>query len=234
MSIFQCWRQFLPFPLINLPLYFELHIIVIDFKFKCTILGHCIFFYFPVMELEASNSSTTSSYNRIAEVKAFDESKAGVKGLLESGTCATKIPRMFHSPKPNLNNNTHETIVQIDSSSKFSVPIIDLKDMNTNPCLHVEVLDKIRSACKEWGFFHVINHGIPVSVLDEMTSAIRRFHEQEAEARKPFYTRDTSKKVRYFSNGTLFRDPAANWRDTIAFFTSPDPPNLEEIPLVCR
>ncbi|AES62052.2 1-aminocyclopropane-1-carboxylate oxidase homolog 1 [Medicago truncatula] len=186
------------------------------------------------MELEASNSSTTSTYNRIAEVKAFDESKAGVKGLVESGTCVTKIPRMFHFPKSSLKNNTHETILQIDSSSKLCVPIIDLQDMNTNPCLHVEVVDKIRSACKEWGFFQVINHGIPVSVLDEMTSAIRRFHEQEVDARKPFYTRDTSKKVRYFSNGTLFRDPAANWRDTIAFFTSPDPPNPEEIPQVCR
>jgi len=180
------------------------------------------------MELEASNSSTNSTYNRIAEVKAFDESKAGVKGLLESGKCMTKIPRMFHFPKSNL------TTLQIDSSSKLSIPVIDLQDMNTNPRLHGEVLDKIQSACKEWGFFQVINHGIPISVLDEMTSAIRRFHEQEADERKPFYTRDTSKKVRYFSNGTLFRDPAANWRDTIAFFTSPDPPNPEEIPQVCR
>ncbi|CAJ2628170.1 unnamed protein product [Trifolium pratense] len=178
------------------------------------------------MELEENNSST-STYDRIAEVKAFEESKAGVKGLLESGV--TKIPHMFHSPKLNL-NSTHET----DSSSKFSVPIIDLQDINTNPCIHVEVLDKIRSACKEWGFFQVINHGIPVSVLDEMISGIRRFNEQEAVERKPFYTRDASKKVRYFSNGSLFRDPAANWRDSIAFFVSPDPPKPEEIPHVCR
>ncbi|RDX90413.1 1-aminocyclopropane-1-carboxylate oxidase-like 10, partial [Mucuna pruriens] len=30
------------------------------------------------------------------------------------------------------------------------------------------------------------------------------------------------------------KDKAANWRDTISFFLSPDPPNLAEIPLVCR
>jgi len=185
------------------------------------------------MEFEASNSSTTSTYNRIAEVKAFEESKVGVKGLLESGICVTKIPRMFHYPNLNLNlnlNSTHES----DSSSKFNVPVIDLQNIHTNPCLYAGVLDKIRSACSEWGCFQVINHGIPVSVLDEMISGICKFHEQEAEERKPFYTRDTSKKVRYFSNGTLFRDPAANWRDTIAFFTSPDPHNPEEIPQVCR
>jgi len=180
------------------------------------------------MELEASNGST-STYDRTAEVKAFEESKAGVKGLLESGICTTKIPRMFHSPKLNLKSD-HES----DSSSKFSVPIIDLQDINTNPCLHVEVLKKIRSACKEWGFFQVINHGISVSVLDEMISGIRRFHEQDVDARKPFYTRDKSKKVRYFSNGSLFTDPAANWRDSLTFSVSPDPPNPEEIPQVCR
>jgi isopenicillin N synthase-like dioxygenase len=141
----------------------------------------------------------------------------------------TKIPHMFHSPKLNL-NSTQES----DSSSKFSVPIIDLQDINTNPSIHVEVVDKIRSASKEWGFFQVINHGIPVSVLDEMIGGIRKFHEQEADERKPFYSRDTSKKVRYFSNGSLFRDPAANWRDSLAFFVSPDPPEPEEIPHVCR
>ncbi|CAJ2628168.1 1-aminocyclopropane-1-carboxylate oxidase 1-like protein [Trifolium pratense] len=175
-----------------------------------------------------ANNSSTSTYDRIAEVSAFEESKAGVKGLIESGV--TKIPHMFHSSKLNL-NSTHET----DSSSKFSVPIIDFQDINsTDPCIHVEVLNKIRNACKEWGFFQVINHGIPVSVLDEMISGIRKFHEQEADERKPFYTRDVSKKVRYFSNGTLFRAPAANWRDTIAFFVSPDPPKPEEMPHVCR
>lgn len=173
--------------------------------------------------VEANNSSTFT-YDRKAEVQAFEDSKLGVKGLLESGTCTTKIPLMFHSPKLNLNH----------TSSSFIVPIIDLQDIHTNTCLHVEVVDKIRSACKEWGFFQVVNHGIEVSVLDEMISGICRFHEQEADARKVFYTRDKNKKVRYFSNGSLFQDPAANWRDSIAFFISPDPPSPEEIPHVCR
>ncbi|KAL2334634.1 hypothetical protein Fmac_015847 [Flemingia macrophylla] len=80
----------------------------------------------------------------------------------------------------------------------------------------------------------MINHGIPVEVLDEMISGIRRFHEQDAEARKPFYSRDSSKKVRYFSNGKLFRDMAGTWRDTLAFSVNPDPPNPQEMPTVCR
>ncbi|KAK7318928.1 hypothetical protein RJT34_03636 [Clitoria ternatea] len=167
-------------------------------------------------ELEKDDEST---YDRVAEVKAFDETKLGVKGLLDSGI--TKIPRMFHCSK--FDPTPH--------ASNLSVPIIDLKDIGTNSSLRVQVVDQIKSACKEWGFFQLVNHGIHVEVLDEMICGIRRFHEQDGEVRKTFYTRDSNKKVTYFSNGTLYNDPAATWRDTLTFLRNPDP---EEIPAVCR
>ncbi|KAK7314979.1 hypothetical protein VNO77_33511 [Canavalia gladiata] len=173
-----------------------------------------------------SEESNNFTYDRTAEVKAFDDTKLGVKGLLDSGV--TKIPRMFYHAKLDLNNETTK------SDSKFSVPIIDLKDIDINSSLRVEVVDKVLSACKKWGFFHVINHGIPIEVLDEMICGIRRFHEQNAEVRKSFYSRDNNKKVRYFSNVDLFRGHGANWRDSIYFLLSPDPPNPEEIPALCR
>ncbi|GAU18225.1 hypothetical protein TSUD_175660 [Trifolium subterraneum] len=164
-------------------------------------------------------------YDMKAEVKAFDESKVGVKGLVESGVL--KIPRMFHTGKLDIGENS-------GSNSKLSVPIIDLKDIHANPALRVQVIDQIRSACHEWGFFQVINHGIPVTVLDEMIDGIRMFHEQDADVRKEFYTRDLKKKVMYYSNGTLFSGQAANWRDTFGLTVAPDGFKPEELPPICR
>ncbi|XP_045793016.1 1-aminocyclopropane-1-carboxylate oxidase homolog 1-like isoform X2 [Trifolium pratense] len=169
--------------------------------------------------------ATDSTYDREAEVKAFDDSKVGVNGLVESGV--TKIPRMFHTGKLEITENS-------GSDSKLSVPIVDLKNIHANPALRVEVVDQIRCACHEWGFFQVINHGISVTVLNEMIDGIRMFHEQDADVRKEFYTRDLQKKVMYYSNGTLFSGQAANWRDTFGFRVAPDPFKPEELPPICR
>jgi hypothetical protein len=174
-------------------------------------------------QLEEANNS---AYDREAEVKAFDDSKAGVNGLVESGI--SKIPRIFHTGKLDITENS------AGDDSKLSIPIIDLKDIHINPAVRVEVIDKIRSACQEWGFFQVINHGIPVTVLDEMIDGIRRFHEQDVDVRKEFYIRDLKKKVTYYSNGTLYSGQAANWRDSFAFVVAPDPFEPNELPPICR
>jgi len=70
-------------------------------------------------ESEASNNF---AYDRTAEVKAFDDTKLGVKGLLDSGI--TKIPRMFHHENLDINEISK-------GDSKLSVPIIDLQDIDT-------------------------------------------------------------------------------------------------------
>lgn len=168
-----------------------------------------------------------STYDRKAEVKAFDDSKAGVRGLVESGI--TKIPRMFYCDPLNISEN-------LGSDSNLNIPIIDLKYMHNNvdPSLHNELVSQIRNACKKWGFFQVINHGISVSVLDEMISGVHRFHEQDVDVRKQFYTRDLKKKVLYYSNTSLFKDKCANWRDTVGCSMAPNPPTPEELPEVFR
>ncbi|CAL0304531.1 unnamed protein product [Lupinus luteus] len=171
-------------------------------------------------------TESDSSYDRKAELKAFDESKAGVRGLVESGV--NKIPLMFHS------NNLVDTIENSESDFKFSVPIIDLKDIQNNPKLHTQVVAQIRSACCECGFFQIINHGIPISTMEGMIGGIRRFHEQDVDVRKKFYTRDLEKRFVYYSNTSLFRDKFANWRDTIGCSMAPDPPKPEVLPEVCR
>ncbi|KHN26899.1 Cell division control protein 48 like E [Glycine soja] len=136
---------------------------------------------------------------------------------------------MFYCENSNLNDG-----VTSASNSKISIPIIDLTGIHDDPILRDHVVGKVRYACEKWGFFQVINHGIPTHVLDEMIKGTCRFHHQDAKARKEYYTRKVSRKVAYLSYYTLFEDPSADWRDTLAFSLAPHPPEAEEFPAVCR
>lgn len=166
-----------------------------------------------------------SKYDRNTELKAFDDSKAGVKGLADVGL--DKIPRIFIHEQHKLDENSGEV-------SNFGIPIIDLEGLCKDTSLHNEVINKVQYACEKWGFFQVINHGIPVSVLDEMIDGIRRFHEQDLEVKKQLYSRDYTQKVIYNSNFDLYHAQAANWRDTLSCVLAPHPPSPEELPDVCR
>nr|GMD89824.1 1-aminocyclopropane-1-carboxylate oxidase homolog 1-like [Ipomoea batatas] len=44
-----------------------------------------------------------------------------------------------------------------------------------------EVVEAIGEASETWGFFQVVNHGIPINVLEEIKRGVRGFHEQDTE-----------------------------------------------------
>ncbi|TXG72272.1 hypothetical protein EZV62_000851 [Acer yangbiense] len=171
------------------------------------------------MELEAN-------YDRASELKAFDETKAGVKGLVDAGI--DKIPRIFYQPPDNFNKPP------VSGNNQFSFPVIDLEGVGKDPIRRKELVERVGNASEKWGFFQVINHGIPVSVLEEMKSGVFRFYEQDSEIKKEWYTRDTSKRVIYNANFDLYSAPAANWRDTMYCLMAPNPPNPQELPATCR
>ncbi|WJZ87277.1 hypothetical protein VitviT2T_006672 [Vitis vinifera] len=168
-----------------------------------------------------STTKFSEDYDRASELKAFDESKAGVKGLVDAGV--SKVPRMFIQPPDNLRT----------CNTQFNFPVIDLHGMDNDPIRRKEIVEMVREASETWCFFTVVNHGIPVSVLEEMMDGARRFYEQDNEV-KEFYTRDRTRKVVYNSNFDLYVSKATNWRDTFYCVMAPHPLNPQELPATCR
>ncbi|CAI9293639.1 unnamed protein product [Lactuca saligna] len=96
--------------------------------------------------------------------------------------------------------------------STIQIPVIDLQSTHI-----ASMMEMIREASANLGIFQAANHGIPVSVMDEAVQGVRRFHEQDDEVKKGFYTRDLSSTLVYISNYDLYSSPALNWRDIFFF-----------------
>ncbi|XP_010556891.1 PREDICTED: 1-aminocyclopropane-1-carboxylate oxidase homolog 1-like [Tarenaya hassleriana] len=174
-----------------------------------------------------------SDFKKTDRQMVVDSSKTGVKGLIDAGL--TKLPGIFvheDSESEQLRKPSNPNIA-------VNIPVIDLEGISSSKSnfrsdqTKSKVVDEMRKACEKWGFFQVINHGIPKNVLDGMIRGIRRFNEEAESEKEAFFSRDPSRKVA-FHNKVDFREGRAYWRDTLRCVMAPNPPSPEELPLACR
>ncbi|KAK4478185.1 hypothetical protein RD792_017468 [Penstemon davidsonii] len=178
--------------------------------------------------LKESISESTQNYDRLSDLKAFEETKSGVKGLIDSGI--QNVPKIFIRPPDELSEEPNSIV----GSSTSQVPIIDLSEIESE-VNRKRIVEEVRQASRDGGFFLVVNHGIPLNVLEGMLDGVKKFHEQDAQVKKEFHSRDLRKKVKYGSNVDLYRSRTANWRDSLTIsMVSSDHIEPDELPQICR
>uniref|UniRef100_A0A7C8ZGC3 Non-haem dioxygenase N-terminal domain-containing protein n=1 Tax=Opuntia streptacantha TaxID=393608 RepID=A0A7C8ZGC3_OPUST len=119
----------------------------------------------------------------LEDLKAFDETKRGVKGLVDDGV--SRIPPIFiHPLSPSLSSPAPPK-----PTSAFSIPVIDLSGFE-DLMRRKDLIEKIRDASEKGGFFQVVNHGIPIALLEGMLGGIRGFFEQDDEIKQAYYSRE--------------------------------------------
>ncbi|KAL8263584.1 hypothetical protein R6Q59_021714 [Mikania micrantha] len=174
-----------------------------------------------------SSSAIQPDFDRKAELRAFDETRAGVKGLVDAGI--TEVPRIFRLASP-------ENLIVSEQQRELILPTIDLEGMNEDPIRRKEVVGKVKDALESWGFFQIVNHGIPIEIMEGVKKEVTGFFEQDDEAKKRLYSRDMrgSSRLKYNSNFDLYAAPVTNWRDTFFCTMAPVPPKPHELPPTCR
>ncbi|XVF67642.1 hypothetical protein PTKIN_Ptkin10aG0137800 [Pterospermum kingtungense] len=84
------------------------------------------------------------------------------------------------------------------------IPLIDLSVLNSpdavsdTSTLH-SLVSEIGKACKDWGFFQVINHGVPLEQRQKLDKASRKFFAQPLEEKVKIRT-DEVKVLGYFDS----------------------------------
>lgn len=68
-------------------------------------------------------------------------------------------------------------------SSEISVPVINLSEvlrqdsieLDTNSPSLSKVVESVRNACSEWGFFYVTGHGVTEELVNDLKSVAKDF-----------------------------------------------------------
>ncbi|KAL6208726.1 hypothetical protein ACLB2K_019671 [Fragaria x ananassa] len=71
---------------------------------------------------------------------------------------------MFVHPQETLQPNSIDHYLR--------VPVIDLKGLDQSTQRRKEVISEISKAAEAWGFFQIVNHGVPLDVMEEVLKSV--------------------------------------------------------------
>ncbi|KAK0582468.1 hypothetical protein LWI29_025966 [Acer saccharum] len=98
------------------------------------------------------------------------------------------------------------------------IPVIDLSNYTK------EVVLEIGEACKTWGFFHVINHGVPLELLSRIKKTSKEFFDLPLEEKK-LAKRDEVNPLGY--HDSEHTKNVRDWKEVFDFLAKD--PSLKEV-----
>ncbi|KAG2543903.1 hypothetical protein PVAP13_9NG776200 [Panicum virgatum] len=111
--------------------------------------------------------------------------------------------------------------------SDAQIPVVDLADPD------------LAAACATHGFFQVLNHGVPVELMDAMLAVAYDFFRLPPEEKAKLYSDDPAKKMRLSTSFNVRKETVHNWRDYLRLHCHPleqfvpdwpaNPPSFREI-----
>ncbi|KAL1190892.1 Flavanone 3-dioxygenase 3 [Cardamine amara subsp. amara] len=106
------------------------------------------------------------------------------------------------------------------ATDTISLPVIDLSLLH-DPLLRPCVIHEIELACKGFGFFQIINHGVPSSVVNDAVDAATRFFDLSADEKMHLVSNNFHDPVRYGTSINHSTDKVYYWRDFIKHYSHP-------------
>uniref|UniRef100_A0A7N0U2Q1 Fe2OG dioxygenase domain-containing protein n=1 Tax=Kalanchoe fedtschenkoi TaxID=63787 RepID=A0A7N0U2Q1_KALFE len=119
---------------------------------------------------------------------------------------------------------------------ELQVPLIDMQKLLSDEFKQAELL-KLHTACADWGFFQIINHGVSDGLLEELKRGTREFFKLPAEEKQKFEQLEDEVE----GYGQMFvtsEEQKLDWADMFYVVTLPTslrrPHLLPKLPLTFR
>ncbi|TMW94964.1 hypothetical protein EJD97_009571 [Solanum chilense] len=100
------------------------------------------------------------------------------------------------------------------------LPIVDLSLLQY-PLLRPQIIQQLHLACKELGFFQVVNHGIPLSVMKDALDNANEFFDLPYEEKMHLLSSNVHDPVRYSTSLNDVKDKVYFWRDFLKHYANP-------------
>nr|XP_043622447.1 scopoletin 8-hydroxylase isoform X2 [Erigeron canadensis] len=148
----------------------------------------------------------------------------GVKGLVDAGL--TEVPGRYIQP-PN------DRIINQNAAASLGSMAIDLSELDG--ANHDQVVKAIAHAAETLGFFQVVNHGVPLELLESLKDAAHQFFNQPSE-KKAVYLKGVSPSplVKYGTSFVPEKEKALEWKDYVSMIYTNDSDALEFWPHECK
>ncbi|XP_038689857.1 protein SRG1-like [Tripterygium wilfordii] len=128
-----------------------------------------------------------------------------------------KVPELNVPPRYIRPNQDPPIISNGDSAPE--IPVIDLQSLFSSQSVDAE-LAKLHFACKDWGFFQLVNHGVSSSLLEKMKAEVQDFFNLPMEEKKKFW--QYPGEIEGFGQAfVVSEDQKLDWGDLFFMLTQP-------------
>lgn len=140
-----------------------------------------------------------------------------IKNNVHQGS-AEAVPQRYIRPQE------ERPTVSLLASSEFSIPVIDMNKLiglQPQDDERKQEMDRLSDACQEWGFFQIVNHGIPHSLIDEIKAVAKDFFNLPLEEKQKSAPQGGNPQ----GYGQLFvtaEDQTLDWGDLLLLFLRPN------------
>ncbi|XP_062094723.1 codeine O-demethylase-like [Humulus lupulus] len=130
-----------------------------------------------------------------------------------------------------------EPVVTTFSTTNQTIPTIDMASLSlqsetSSDHHHHQLIQNLHSACKHWGFFQLVNHGVSRSVIEEVSHEIEGFFKLPLEEKLQYKV--TPDDFEGYGSVVRSDDHKLDWGDRVFMITNPisrrKPHLLPELP----
>ncbi|XP_021624634.1 2-oxoglutarate-dependent dioxygenase 19 [Manihot esculenta] len=126
----------------------------------------------------------------------------------------TSIPSIY-----SFTPNPHDHVV---SDTQVSLPAIDYSLLTSGtPQQRSKAIDDLGKACKDWGFFMVINHGVPERLVRSMIDVCRGFFDLPEEEKEEYRGKHVLDPIRCGTSFNASVDEVFFWKDFLKIISWP-------------